>query len=272
MVSRKNLLALIEQHYPALPPSSRAIANYLQKNPLAMLSQSVADIAGNTSTSKATVSRFFRQLGFESHQDAKQNYLALRQSGVPLETATAPTDQAKQELANLQLTYHNLDSEALQVITEKLATASRITVIGFRNAYPMALHFRQQLKQIRSTVRLLPQPGQTLGEDLLDMAEDEVIILMGFRRRTRIFSSLVEILKDRYTVLITDPTGQVYNQKVNHLIVCHLGQDSPFDSYAAPMSVISLLCNRVYLQLGDSAFNRSDRITRAYDQLGELEP
>ncbi len=42
-----------------------------------------------------------------------------------------------------------------------MVAARRIVVIGMRNAYPAALHLRQQLLQARGQVLVLPQPGQT---------------------------------------------------------------------------------------------------------------
>ncbi|MFT2099104.1 MurR/RpiR family transcriptional regulator [Marinomonas sp. 2405UD66-6] len=272
MTTKQDVLSLIEKNYPNLSPSARSIANYLQQNPLAIVSQTSAEIAEKTQTSKATVSRFFRQLGYETHHVAKQAQLALRESGVPTFIEGASLDQTAQEMKNLSLTFEGLRPDILNDISQRLAKASRVTLIGFRNAYPMALHFRQQLQQVRHSVRLLPQPGQTLGEDLHDILDDEVIVLLGFRRRTRQFKHIIQVLEGRDTVLITDPTGQVYNQQVSDVLVCHLGNESPFDSYAAPMSLISMLCNRTFGFLGDSASNQAQDISGLYETLDELEP
>ena len=156
-------------------------------------------------------------------------------------------------------------------MAERLAKAKQITLIGFRNAYPLALHFRQQLKQIRTSVRLLPQPGQTLGEDIVDLGDDDVVILFGFRRRTRQFKYVLSAIKHAQVILITDPTGQIYRNQVSKLVVCHLGNDAPFDSYAAPMSLLSAICNRTYSLLGDAATERVNSITETYASLDELE-
>lgn len=267
----EDVISLINAHYTSLSPSGRAIANFLQQHPDALLSHSLADIAQATQTSKASVSRFFRQSGLDSHQDAKHRLLSQRSSGVPVHTVASNIDQAALEIRNVATTLENISAETLTEISQHLATASRITLLGFRNAYPLALHFRQQLKQIRTTVRVLPQPGQTLSEDLHDMASDELVVLFGFRRRTRIFKKILNILSSQTTVMITDPTGQVYRDKVNYQLVCHLGQDAPFDSYAAPMSVVSLLCNQVYQELGEKAVKRVQSVSSLYDELEELE-
>lgn len=269
--SPNDVLQQIEKHYASLSPSGKAIAHYLQQNPIAVLSQSTSLIAEKTATSKATVSRFFRQLGFDSHQQAKDTHVQLREQGVPVVSASSNTQQVESEIKNLSHTFEGMSMDVLKEVASLLAKANQITLIGFRNAYPIALHFRQQLKQIRTSIRLLPQPGQTLSEDIIDLGENDLVVLFGFRRRTRQFKFVLNSIKHCKTVLITDPTGQIYRDQVNHLLVCHIGSDSPFDSYAAPMSLVASLCNLTYDELGEEAAKRVEAITDVYIQMDELE-
>ncbi len=269
--SPSDVLKQIEKHYASLSPSGQSIAHYIQQNPIAVLSQSISLIAEKTGTSKATVSRFFRQLGFDSHQQAKDALVQLREQGVPVVSPSSGVLQHESDSKNLANTFEGTSPAALNEIAEILATAQQVTLIGFRNAYPIALHFRQQLKQIRTSVRVLPQPGQTLSEDIIDLTESDVVVLFGFRRRTRQFKYVLNSIKHCKTVLITDPTGQGYRQDVDHLLITHIGGDSPFDSYVAPMSLVASLCNLTYEVLGSAAANRVDAITDIYIQMDELE-
>lgn len=257
--------------YSELPPTARVIANFIQQNPLAIISMSVSEIAGATHTSKATVSRFFKQLGYASFSQAKAELLEKRVSGFPLADTDLPNkDRVNAEVDNIVQTLNNIEPLDLEKIVDLLAHSRKISIIGYRNGYPVAMHFRQQLMQIRHSVRLLPQPGQTLSEELVDLDEDELIILIGFRRRPKGFSKLITNLAKHTTILLTDPTGQVFNKQVNHLLVCHLGQQNAFDSYAAPMSVLSVLCNQSYQALSNKGQVRVANISKLYDQLDEL--
>ena len=265
-----NFVIRIEQAYEALSPNARKVANYLQQNPLDVINTSVADIAQVTGTSKATVSRFFRQLGYESHQDVKKELKALRETGYPVITEQDDNNFINQELNRIRQTWENVNQQELNLLIDEITTASRVTLIGFRNSYPVALHFRQQLLQIRSKVRLMPQPGQTLGEELMDIAEDELVILIGFRRRPKLFPKLIDKLKSKNLVLIGDPSAQIYKSKVKRIILCQLGQELALDSYATPMSVISVICNGV-LAKKPGALNRIEQISSDYLDLEELE-
>jgi len=269
--SQNDVIQQIEKHYDTLSPSGKSIAHYLQKNPIAVITQSTSAIAEKTNTSKATVSRFFRQLGFDSHQQAKDAIIALREQGVPVVAPSKDMHQLECEIDNLHHTFDGVSQETLKHVTELLCDAQQVTLIGFRNAYPIALHFRQQLKQIRSSVRVLPQPGQTLSEDIIDLTKNDVVVLFGFRRRTRQFRFVLENIKHCKTVLITDPTGQMYRKHVDHLLVSHIGSDAPFDSYAAPMSLVATLCNLTYESLGNTAADRVEAITEVYAHMDELE-
>ena len=98
-----------------------------------------------------------------------------------------------------------------------------------------------------------------------------MVIVFGLRRRPQFFSELITQLQSRNTLLISDPSGQVYNQKVSHLMVCQLGNQQAFDSYAAPMALIATLSNKVYAVLDETGQLRTAAISDMYEQLGELD-
>lgn len=262
-------LQRIEQNYGELSPSAREIASFLQNDPLLVLKLSTADIANSCKTSKATVSRFFRQLGYQSHLVLKQE---LRAQGQPI--AASDNDEAflQGEYQRIKQAWEYLHRYGVQQITETISEAQRISIFGYRNSYPMAMHLQRQLLQLRDRVRLLPQPGQTISEELQGIVEDEVAIVVGFRRRPRVFKQLlIELKKCTSVILLTDSTGQIYKDEVDHLLVCSLGEELAMDSYAAPMSLISMLCHSVYKKLGHDATSRSAAISEGYLALGELE-
>lgn len=258
------------QSYQQLSPNGRKIANYLQQNPLDVLNLSVAEIAEISMTSKATVSRFFRQLGYSNHQEVKEEVRSEWQGGLQTTTKHDNNDYVNQELDRIKQTWDHVKSEDINQLVDAITRASRITLIGFRNSYPVALHFRQQLLQIRGKVRLLPLPGQSLGEEIEDISHDELVILVAFRRRPKIIKELVELIPTKQLVMLADPSAQIYQDKVSQLFICQLGQELPLDSYSAPMSVISVVCNQI---LNSNIFNnnRIESVSKMYDKLGELE-
>ncbi|MCA1771208.1 MAG: MurR/RpiR family transcriptional regulator, partial [Halomonas sp.] len=151
--------------------------------------------------------------------------------------------------------------------------ARHVIVIGFRNSYPLALHFRQQLIQARSQVRVVPQPNQSLAEEIVDLNEQDVVVLFGFRRRPAAFASLVNALEysPAKVALIADPTAINFASQVNWLMEAPLESLSAFDSYATANSLICLLANGVlHRRLGEGR-ERISAISDIYADLSELE-
>ncbi|MEM0910718.1 MAG: MurR/RpiR family transcriptional regulator [Pseudomonadota bacterium] len=271
MQKNKNLLERIVNGFADLSPNARKIAGYIQQHPYSVLSMSMAELAGATNTSKATVSRFFKQLGYESHHQARHDLVSSRDKGFPV-SSSIDNEKAhlNNELNNIQQTLNDIPKERLVEIGVKIAAAERIFIVGFRNSYPMAMHFRQQLMQIRKNVVLLPQPGQSLGEDLVDVDASDLIILIGFRRRPSHFEQLIKSLIHQNVVLIADPTGQIFNSDVEHLLICHVGGKDSFDSYSAPMSLIATLCNKAYQEISANAAMRAANISAWYAENNEI--
>ena len=265
------LSARITQHYSKLTEGNRRLADYLQLNPDKVLILSTNDIAEACGVSKTSVSRFIRKLGYEDHLALRNELIAARDQGRPMLISPAEASEFQSELSSLEQLWSQLSDANLEPLLEKIARAKRIKIIGYRNSYPLAMHFRQQLMQCRGGVDLLPLPGQSIGEDLAAIEKEDFVIVIGIRRRVSHFSMLIDQLKDNECFLITDQSGQKYLDKVKHVLVCHMNNSRPLDSYSVPMSLIGYLVNQVYLKLGKEASSLSDDIIANYAALNEIE-
>ncbi len=271
MTPNNSLMARITEHYASLSEGNRRIADFLQLNPEKILMLSTSEIAEACNISKTSVSRFIRKLGYEDHIALRNEMLAERDKGNPVIIGDLDSTSFSHDIAALEKLWSQLAEVNSKTLVEKLATAKRVKIIGYRNSYPLAMHFRQQLVQCRQHVDLLPLPGQTIGEDLASINEDDFVILLGFRRRIANFSKIIEFLKPYDTMLITDQSGQKYASDVKQIFVCYMNNDLPLDSYSVPISLISYFVNETFLYLKESASNQSQTISRYFRQLDELE-
>ncbi|WP_411698319.1 MurR/RpiR family transcriptional regulator, partial [Conyzicola sp.] len=198
----------------------------------------------------------------------REHVRGLRASGTPLasDAPTSYTQHLDRELANLRSVLAGLD---LTPAASLIAGARRVLVVGFRNSYPMALHLRQQLAQARDGVQLAPLPGQSIGEELAALGADDVVVLVGFRRRPRGFSRVLALVEssEARSVLLTDAP----RLGADIVIECPVDSVTAFDSYAAAASVISLLAAGVLAADLAAGRSRIATIGDAYRELDELE-
>ncbi|QMV16748.1 MurR/RpiR family transcriptional regulator [Vibrio spartinae] len=261
----------ITRHYASLTDNNRRLADYLQLNPEKVLMLSTSEIAEACQVSKTSVSRFIRKLGYEDHLALRQELMIERDNGQPVMTTTLDDSEFNHELRALEKLWEQLTQQDHHALIEKLATAKRIKIIGYRNSYPLAMHFRQQLMQCRTQVELLPLPGQTIGEDLASIEDDDFTIVIGIRRRVANFEKIMSFLASRESLLITDQSGQKYAQQAGHYFICYMNNELPLDSYTVPMSLISHLVNQTFLHLKSKSTQVSRKISMNYAQLNELE-
>lgn len=266
----------LQEQYDQLTPRERLLADFILDHPQDLALFNTAELARMCGVSKATVSRLFKRLGFSSFREGRAMARRLRQQGVPVAAAgTSPVafDQhLQQEQLNLQQLFQTLNPAQVDTLVSALGQARRILIIGFRNSYPVALHLRQQLVQVRADVKLAPQPGQSIGEELVDLGAEDLVVLVGFRRRPRGFDALLSQLQRAAVpvALIADGALRERATLADWFLECPIDSRSAFDSYAAPMCLVTLLVNRLLHQSLESGRERISRISHQYAALDEL--
>lgn len=267
-------------HYAQLSPQEQRIADFIVDHYDDLIGYNSAELARLSGVSKATVSRLFKRLGYETYREMRNELRMLRQNGMPLTDSreavqgnTLLARHYKQEMANLTQWVNAIDGQQFSEVVQALVNSKRIFIFGMRNSYPVALHLRQQLLQARSQVLLLPQPGQTLAEELVDITPEDMVIVMAFRRRTRITQTLLQQLQLRNvpTLALCEPQCQTVMALSRWQLCAPLDSVSAFDSYAAANSLVNLLSNALLHEQLCLGRQRIHQIAELYVALDELE-
>ncbi|WP_182525312.1 MurR/RpiR family transcriptional regulator [Nocardioides dongkuii] len=231
-----------------------------------------AELATLAGVSKATMSRLFRSLGFADFDEVREHLRALRTAGEPRRVDGSP-DLAVHVAVEGEAIARTVSQAALRDAALLLAGAGRLLVVGWRNSHPVALHLRQQLVQARAGVTLAPLPGQVLGEELADLGPGDAVVVVGFRRRPQGFAEFLDAAcaTGADVVLVADPTALPLARRAGVWLECPVQGGLAFDSYAAAMSLVSVLADAVLSARGRPARDRVSAISRTYAALGEVE-
>lgn len=270
----------LRSEYPQLTPQEQRVADFIFDHFDDLISYNSAELARLSGVSKATVSRLFKRLGYPSYRAMRDELRTLRQSGMPLtdnrdavQGNTLLARHYKQEMANLTHWVNQIDAQQFTAVIGKLAQAGRVVLMGFRNSYPVAMHLRQQLLQVRENVLLVPQPGQTLAEELVDLSGRDMVVLVAFRRRPRLLRALLTQLQIQQvpTLLICEPQAQGLIPLATWHLPAPLDSVSAFDSYSCAMSLANLLSNALLHESLALGRQRIYQIADLYSDLDELE-
>ncbi|MFJ5506509.1 MurR/RpiR family transcriptional regulator [Pectobacterium carotovorum] len=271
----------LRDRYGELSPQEQRVADFIFDHFDDLISYNSAELARLSGVSKATVSRLFKRLGYPSYRDMRDELRTLRQSGMPLadnrdavQGNTLLARHYKQEMANLTQWINQIDPVQFGAVIQALMQAQRLCLIGLRNSYPVALHLRQQLLQIRQQVTLLTQPGQTLSEELVDLTAQDVVIVVAFRRRPRLIQPLLAQLQKRgvpVLLLCEPPQASTLMSLATWSLCVPLDSVSAFDSYSSAMSLVNVISNALLHEMLRDGRQRIHQIVDLYGELDELE-
>lgn len=267
----------IRNQYTELTPQERKLADFILSRPEDITMLNTTDLANLCEVSKATISRMFKRLGYASFKEGQMDARMRRQLGTPIvDESLAPLayePHFEREIENLKILRSALPEPKMKSLIDRLAEAPRIKIIGFRNSYPLALHLRLQMIQVRSRVELAPLPGQTIGEEIEGLTTNDVVIFIAFRRRPKAFNEILNHLlaQNIPVLLVADKSLKRWESKVNWWVECPLESVSGFQSYSAPMSFATLLCNALLTRLSESGQSRILSISDSYRQMEELD-
>ena len=276
----QQLDARLRECYSELSPQEQRVASFIMDHFDDLVSYNSAELARLSGVSKATVSRLFKRLGYDRFKEMRDELRTLRQSGMPLtenrdavQGNTLLARHYKQEMANLTQWVNALDAGQFAEVVQALSAARRVFILGLRNSAPVALHLRQQLMQSRGQVHLMPQPGQTLAEELVDISPTDLVVVVAFRRRPRVIRPVLETLRNQGvpTLAISEPQAAGIISLARWHLAVPLDSVSAFDSYSGAMSLVNLLANALLHDALTEGRQRIHQIASLYTELDELE-
>lgn len=274
-----SFLARVRSALPTLHPAERRVGEFVCDFPGELASYDAQELAKFAKVSKATVSRFVRRLGYESYEAARKHVREEQATGSRLflpASALAPSERSlalnlDQGKDNLDRTFAAITQAQLDDVANTLLSARKTWIIGFRASHPFADYLRWQLTQVIEQVVSLPGSGETLGEHLASVRDNDCVIVFGLRRRVAITGQiLAQARESGARVLYITDEGVEPNPIVTWHLRCHTQAAGALFNHTAVMALCHLLATRTIELAGDDARSRLRRIETLNDRLEEL--
>lgn len=275
------LVARIRDSFDSLTTLEREAAQFILGHLTDVLVCNSVELSQLSGISQPTLSRLYRKLGYANAVEFRRDVRRIHRPGAPeiahdTQCDDLLTDHLHRDEESLKRTFEGLDRARLASVCQSMATARRVAVIGFRNGYPVALHLREQLIQLRNNVDILPVSGQSIAEDLVDYVPGDVIVGVAVGRRLPFFSRLIDMLLERglTVVVIGDAAARnaVIGRNVTFLTV--VLNSHVLSSFTAAFALSGLLADEVEKCLassGNAVRTRIEDINGCFDVFDELE-
>lgn len=272
----------IGAHYDRLPESERKIADLILESPGEVAAYSATELATLAGASKAAVTRLIRRLGYENFEAARRAAREAQNWGSPLYLMSRTPAKGRfseriqahieQDVRNISLTLEGLRADVFADIVENICGARRVYFLGYRNSRHLAAYARTQIMQARADVHLMPAAGETIAEYMADMTREDLLIVIGMRRRVReVTRAIAKTAAAGISVLyITDWAAPPAEGARWTIPVAVRGKDL-FDRYASAMSLLHFIAVSVVDKMGETGRRRLNRIESLHSDLHEFD-
>ncbi|NVK34152.1 MAG: MurR/RpiR family transcriptional regulator [Rhodobacteraceae bacterium] len=267
-------LERVHQVLPSLHPAERRLAEFLLDFPGELASYDAQELAKLCDVSKATVSRFIRRLGFDTYDSARKAVREESKTGSrlffghaePQVSAAALDLGLEEERSNLDWTFQRIETQQLDALAEALLGARKVWIVGYRISNSFATYLYWQLTKVLRDVVVCPRDGETIGEYIVGMEPDDVVIHIALRRRMAGTEVLLNTLQETGAkqAFVTDEGMPPQTQCAWHFR-CRTQTSSPQFNHAAVLSLCHQIVIRATLQ---SAHEGRERL-RKIDEINE---
>lgn len=244
----QSFLSRVRRHMADLHPAERKLGELVCDFPGDLASYSASELAELAGVSNATVSRFVRRLGYTSYEQARRDAREEQNSGSRLYLGHAvdpapdfPAAYADCDFQNIRRTLSSIEPEKLDMFVRLLLSARKVWVIGFRASHPLASYLQWQLLQVVEEIVAIPGGGHTMGEHVARMHSEDIVIVIGLRRRVAVLPDLMDAIRDAGASIayITDESAQD-RDGIDWHFRCMTKSPGPLFSHVAVMALLNL--------------------------------
>ena len=260
------LVARIRESFDSLTATEREAAQFILGHLTDVLVCNSVELSQLSGISQPTLSRLYRKLGYANAGEFRRDVRRVHRPGSPelsrhTQCDDLVADHLRRDEESLKRTFEGIDRAQLSSACQAMATAP---------------HVREQLMRLRGNVDILPNPGQSIAEDLVDYAAGDVIVIIGVGRRLPFFSRLIDVMLERglTVVVIGDISARnaVIGRNVAFFkVVLH---SHVLTSFTAAFALIALMVDEVgkcLVDTEDEVHARIEGINDCFDALNELE-
>ncbi len=264
---------------PDLHPAERRLGEFLFDFPGELASYDAQELAELADVSKATVSRFVRRLGFDNYEQARRSARAESQTGSRLFLGHAQAAQTQdaldlrmaEEKANLDWTFRRIAASQLDDLAQALLAARKVWTVGHRISHSFATYLHWQMTKVVHDVEAIPRAGEPLGEHIVSMRPEDVVVCFALRRRATGTERAVEEFRatGAKVALVTDE-GVGPRDDVDWHFRCATATAGPQFNHGSVLALCHQIVVRATLLCDAEGRDRLRRIEALNERLGAL--
>jgi len=266
--------------------SNVAIADFLLRNPVRATAWGIEELASNTQTSTATLSRFAKTLGFSGFAALRSGMAEALQSA--MQPVFQPVDKLRSvllrkgeaggsnhpviaesleaSLINLQSAATGLNPALLIATAHKILAAETVYTLGFGISAHLSAMLALDLQPFcRQTINVVEFGGTEVAAGrLMNIGPKDLLISISFPRYASDAVMLTRYARDRcaHVIALTDSMASPLTAWAHDVLIAPAAHPVLSSSYTAALLVIEALVTSLMIS-GENQINQAEKLTDA---------
>jgi len=266
----------IEESLAAATRTEAAIAGFFLSDLASLPFETAGSVARRIGVSEASVGRYCRAIGFRHFKDLKASlrgdlgdraFLIGERLRDFAERSRAGESRAlEKEIAAIVANHEMAATPAFRAVAARLARAEQVFVVGFQTERGHAAYLAHGLSYLRPGVHLMDAADGTFADLLLDTPSEAALVIIDGRRYSRLARHLGIAARaaGTHVTLITDPYCTWSREAADETFVVRTDFDQFWDATSAMASLIGLMVNAVFSELGPEVEARLSAVSALY--------
>lgn len=267
----------IEESLAAATRTEAAIAGFFLSDLASLPFETAGSVARRIGVSEASVGRYCRAIGFRHFKDLKASLrddlgdraflMGDRLRDFAERSRAGESSALDKEIAAIVANHELAATPAFRAVAAQLARAGKVFVAGFQTERGHAQYLAHGLSYLRPDVHLMDAADGTFAELLLGTPSEAALVIIEGRRYSRLARHLGIAARaaGTHVTLITDPYCAWGREAADEVFTVRTDFDQFWDVTSAMASLIGLLVNAVFAELGPDVETRLSAVSNLYD-------
>lgn len=254
-MNKTDVLGVIEEAYPNMSKSHKAIADYIKGNYDSAVFMTAAVLGKELGISESTVVRFASNLGYDGYPDFLKNLAGWVKSRmntvqkINIKYGDSSQSQVidsvlKGDIDKIADTLNEIDITSFEACVDALLEAKTVYIAGIRTSSPLAEFLAFYLNMVRDNVICIKTTSASeTFEQMLRISEEDAFVGISFPRYSMRTLKAMEFASDRNAkvIAITDNIHSPMCMYSGINLFAKSDMVSIVDSLVAPLSIINAL-------------------------------
>lgn len=271
----------VARHYDSLSPSQKRVIDRLLEDKR-YAAFTAADLARDVGVNESTVTRAAQALGFAGYPDLKNRLrdrlfssvserveASVAELGESAEATRTALRAIEDDIQALRRSAAELVPATFEAVIEALIAAPRVFILGSRGSHGTAEMLGMGLRLSRPSVFLLSQAAGDLGDQLLELQPDDILVVFSLRRIDRVAVHALRYAHEvgAVSIAFTDHRSNPVGRRATHTLIAGLPTLRQLPSYTSSVSLANAVITVVALRLHGKAAERLETAESLWRQL-----